>query len=537
MRACVVQTPYSTDFSKIEEYIKWELNCFDSLDDSLDIVVFPESCDVACLASTREELEEASAKYAELISSKASETAKRISAIVIVNVHYASPDGEFSGRRNSTLVYDRQGRLAGRYDKQHLTPGETAVYGLDSDYTFEYNEPYVLEIEGVRLGFLTCYDFYFYESYAAIARKNVDILIGCSHQRSDTYEALEIINRHVAYHTNAYLIRSSVSMGDTGIGGCSSIVAPNGRVIVDMKGSVGTAVADIDPKAKYFKPAGFNNPPAAHYEYIEKGRRPWKYRPSGPSIVRNDNLMPYPRTCAHRGFNTIAPENSLPAFGAAISLGAEEIEFDLWETKDGEIVSIHDSKLDRVSDGTGYVWDYTYDELLAFDFGIKCGERFKGLRVVKFEEILKRFTCQTIMNIHIKTRNMADPYDEVAMKKIISLIREYDCEKYVYFMCGNDTVLRQFKACAPDLKICVGAGRDAWKIVDRAIELGAEKVQLFHGKFDRSMVEHAHENGIICNVFYADDEATCREYLEMGVDTILTNDYLSISQIVNEYKK
>ena len=45
-----------------------------------------------------------------------------------------------------------------------------------------------------------------------------------------------------------------------------------------------------------------------------------------------DAEMPYPRICAHRGFNTVAPENSLPAWGAAIALGADEIEFDLWET-------------------------------------------------------------------------------------------------------------------------------------------------------------------------------------------------------------
>ena len=44
---------------------------------------------------------------------------------------------------------------------------------------------------------------------------------------------------------------------------------------------------------------------------------------------QNDLDMPYPRVCAHRGFNTIAPENSLIAFGAAIALGADEIEFDV----------------------------------------------------------------------------------------------------------------------------------------------------------------------------------------------------------------
>lgn len=77
--------------------------------------------------------------------------------------------------------------------------------------------------------------------------------------------------------------------------------------------------------------------------------KPWQYRPAGSAIVKSDKQAPYPRVCAHRGFPAIAPENSMPAYGAAVALGVDEIEFDLWPTKDGEIVSIHDDTLDRVS--------------------------------------------------------------------------------------------------------------------------------------------------------------------------------------------
>ena len=73
--------------------------------------------------------------------------------------------------------------------------------------------------------------------------------------------------------------------------------------------------------------------------------------------------------------------------------------------------------------------------------------------------------------------------------------------------------------------------------MERAIEIGAEKVQLYRPYFNKEMVEKAHENGIICNVFWADEEEKAREYLEMGIDCILTNDYNAISQIVDEYKK
>ena len=326
-------------------------------------------------------------------------------------------------------------------------------------------------------------------------------------------------------------------MGEDGIGGSSMLVTPSGKIIADLEGRVGSFVCEIDPHEKFVKPAGFGGDLIPHYEYIERGRRPWKYRPAGPFIARHDEIMPYPRTCAHRGFSTVLPENSLPAFGAAIALGADEIEFDIWATKDGELVSLHDSTLDRVSDGTGNVWDYTYDELSKLDFGAKHREELRGLRILRFEEILKRFSCHTVMNIHIKTRDNTSPYDENTLRKIISLIRQYDCEKYVYFMSGNRTLLSQLKSIAPDLAISVGAGDAPYKIVDDAIALGAEKVQLMHGRFNREMIDKAHQNGIICNVFYADDEETCRRYLDMGIDTILTNNFLKISEIVKEYVK
>ena len=127
-------------------------------------------------------------------------------------------------------------------------------------------------------------------------------------------------------------------------------------------------------------------------------------------------------------------------------MGAEEIEFDLWVTKDGEIVSCHDDSLDRVSTGTGKVYEHTYKELLEYDFGVKFSEKFKGLKILKFEDILRKFSCHTIMNIHIKTPDNKCEYSPEALRKIIELIDKYDCIKYVYFMSGNDNLLRLVEA-------------------------------------------------------------------------------------------
>lgn len=529
MKACIIQPPYSFDLGLSDEYFAYKLNLLEQCDHTMDIIVLPEYSDVPCVTSTLEETLFYHEKYIDQLLNKCRETAKRCNAIVFVNALCK----EQEGYRNTTYAYNQNGEIVGKYYKKHLPPLELYTLQLDSDYTFDFSEPYIIEIDGLRYGFMTCYDFYFYEAYSNIARYNVDIIIGCSLQRSDSHDAIETMCKFLAYNTNAYVLRSSVSFAeDSQVCGASMVVSPEGKVLKNMKSRFGMATVEFDPGKKYYKPAGFGNPNAAHYEYIEFGRKPWQYRPAGSAIVKDDSLMPYPRVCAHRGFNTIAPENSMPAFGAAIALGAEEIELDLWPTKDGEIVSCHDDNLDRVSDGNGKVYDYTYEELKKFDFGVKYGEKFKGLRIMLFEDILKRFGCHTIMNIHIKPF-YGKLYDREIMKKIVALIRKYDCSKHVYFMLEQDDDIKMFKKYAPDISVCVGHDCNRpWAIIDRAIALGAEKVQLFKPYFNQEMIDKAHSNGIRCNIYWSDDPKETEQYLGMGIDTILTNEYILISQKV-----
>ncbi|MBE6539028.1 MAG: hypothetical protein E7671_06150 [Ruminococcaceae bacterium] len=500
MKACVIQPPYSRDVSYSDEYFKYKIDLLDKCDEGMDIIVLPEYSDVPCATSTLEETLYYHEKYIDALLEKCVETAKRCKAIVFVNA--LSPEN--GNYRNTTYAYNREGELVGKYFKKHLPPLELEVLALDSDYTFEYSEPYVLEIEGIRFGFLTCYDFYFYEAFAKIAKSDVDIIIGSSLQRSDTHDAIEIMCRFLAYNTNAYVIRSSVSFGEkSDICGASMIVSPKGDVLRNMKGRFGMATAEFDVNDKYYKPAGYGNPDAPHYKYIEYGRKPWQYRVAGPMTIPHDEVMKYPRICAHRGFSSVAPENTMPAFGAAIALGADEIEFDVWPTKDGEIVSCHDDTLDRVSDGRDKIYEHTYEELLQLDFGVKYGDKFKGLKIPTLEEILRKFALHTVMNIHIKP--LGESYPRKIMEKIVSLVRRFDCEKHVYFMIERDEDVNIFKSYAPDIKICVGHdSARPYEIVDRAIALGADKVQLFKPYFNQEMINKAHENGIRCNVFFAD---------------------------------
>lgn len=96
-----------------------------------------------------------------------------------------------------------------------------------------------------------------------------------------------------------------------------------------------------------------------------------------------------PLLVAHRGFSSIRPENTCSAFDAAVEAGFDGYEFDLHTTKDGEWVVIHDDTVDKMTDGTGNVEDFTFEEIrrLKIDSGNGI-ENCPDLKVPTLEETL-----------------------------------------------------------------------------------------------------------------------------------------------------
>lgn len=256
----------------------------------------------------------------------------------------------------------------------------------------------------------------------------------------------------------------------------------------------------------------------------------------GSAIIKNNEEMPYPRICAHRGFSSVAPESTMPAFGAAVALGAEEIEMDLWQTKDGVIVSSHDRGLERVSNGKGDLKDFTYEELLQLDFGGKFGVEFRGMKIASFEEILQKFAGHVIMNLHLRHEDQDAEFLEGYIKRLVALIEKYDNKKYCYFMSSYITTLAILQRIAPDIERCAGEedDRPADYLLEKAVKTGCTKIQLFTPFFNRYeeelkqdyvsyIVKKAHASGVICNLCIADEPELTIQYLTKGVDTLLTN--------------
>ena len=74
-------------------------------------------------------------------------------------------------------------------------------------------------------------------------------------------------------------------------------------------------------------------------------------------------------------------------------------------------------------------------------------------------------------------------------------------------------------------------------MIDRALKYECKKIQLYMDQFDQEKIDRARALGIVNNVFYADTPEKCEKYLGMGMDTILTNDYNRISQVVAKREK
>ncbi|MFP4698544.1 MAG: glycerophosphodiester phosphodiesterase family protein [Eubacteriales bacterium] len=96
-----------------------------------------------------------------------------------------------------------------------------------------------------------------------------------------------------------------------------------------------------------------------------------------------------PYIIAHRGASGIAPENTIVSFQKAIDQGAEGIELDVHLTKDEIPVVIHDETIDRTTDGSGYIKDFTFEELNRYDAGNYFDKKFMNEKIPTLEQVLE----------------------------------------------------------------------------------------------------------------------------------------------------
>ena len=238
---------------------------------------------------------------------------------------------------------------------------------------------------------------------------------------------------------------------------------------------------------------------------------------------------------AHRGASGYAPENTMDAFRKAIEMKADGIELDVHLTKDGEVVVIHDEVLDRVSDGTGRVQDFTCNELKKFNFN-KIHPEYEKEEIPTLEEVyqLIKPTDLTI-NVEMKTGNTFYPGME---DKVLELTKKYDMMDRIIVSSFNHYTIRSMKEKCPELKTGALYADGIINAVDyvadvvRADALHPGWTKIFYPNY----LEDCRRRNILVHVWTINNEEDMRRCCEMGLDAIITNYPDVARKVVDEYQ-
>ncbi len=229
--------------------------------------------------------------------------------------------------------------------------------------------------------------------------------------------------------------------------------------------------------------------------------------------------MRKPWVIAHRGASGHTPENTLVAFERAVQLGAGFIETDLHLTRDARFVAIHDTTLERTSNGRGEVRDFTLAELRRLDAGMWYDREHMGQQIPTLEEILE-FARKHDVIFYLEVK-----YD-ASLGMHHSLIAALQKAEYagrtivISFDQATLAALRRVDATAMMGFLVEDAGADS---VKEALELGARQLCPKASMVTPELIQQAHGADLQVATWTVDDPKEIRRVIAAGVDGIMTN--------------
>lgn len=156
---------------------------------------------------------------------------------------------------------------------------------------------------------------------------------------------------------------------------------------------------------------------------------------------------------AHRGFSSDYPEQTIPAFQAAIDAGADRLEMDLSLTRDGEVVLIHDSTVDRTTDGSGPVSLFRLDQLRRLDAGSWKSQEFAGARIPTLREVIRLADASVTLNLEIKVVNVAAEEVRETIATALGVVDEEEAGERVVFSSFSIDALRAVRSVNPSRRL------------------------------------------------------------------------------------
>ena len=245
---------------------------------------------------------------------------------------------------------------------------------------------------------------------------------------------------------------------------------------------------------------------------------------------------------AHRGANTYAPQNTLPAFQKAFELGFSSFETDIHRTKDNIIVVCHDYKINNVSDGIGKIADYSLDLLRSYDFGSYFSDSFKNLRISTLDDLLelvKKETASGIMNIEIKSPKNGE---NGIVEQLIESVKNHGLFDRLLISSFDVKLLLHAKKISadcrtgllyPGTKSAVNTMYPPFRI---AKEIGAYSLHPFHKTLNKEIVNLAHSFGFKICAWTVNKKTDMQKCLKLGVDALITDQPELARDTINEFE-
>lgn len=213
---------------------------------------------------------------------------------------------------------------------------------------------------------------------------------------------------------------------------------------------------------------------------------------------------------AHRGASAYEPENTILSFKTALKFKPFAIECDVRETKDKKLVIIHDSKVDRTTNGKGFVKEFTFKEIRKLDAG-------KGEKIPSLQEVLD-FIKNKKQSVIVEIK---EPDTE---KKIVSLIKKNKLENKTIIVSFYSEAIKKVKKIS-NIKTGFIFSRicSLKNIFEIAIKVKADFLLPRYHLISKQLIEKAHEQGFRVITWTVDDKKLASKLISLGVDGVATN--------------
>jgi glycerophosphoryl diester phosphodiesterase len=229
----------------------------------------------------------------------------------------------------------------------------------------------------------------------------------------------------------------------------------------------------------------------------------------------------------HRGAMGSAPENSLASFKLAHRAGADGLECDVHLSKDGQLIVIHDEKLDRTTRGRGLVKSKTWRQLKSLDNGLWYGPKFRNQKLLRLQDLLawlknKKTKEGVPLVLLIEIKNSPVRYPRIAEAVVTCLKANHFVGRALVFSFDH-AVVRRVKRLCPDLQTGIIFSKRLKNPAARARWAGARAVFPRYTLVTKTLAAQMKRAGLFLGTWTVNHPKDMKKMLRLGLNGITTN--------------